>query len=115
MYLKKTRTAQKTFVPVFQICCGFLLLRPKAEAFLGYSCEPAGWKQSLVLCPNGFHGAHAGLSGSLPPTQVSPALFTPCGSGLFSGSGAAGLVPSCSLPVTCLAFWGGKQDEGTTE
>lgn len=35
------------------------LVRPKAKAFLGCSCEPAGWKQSLVLCPNGVHGAHS--------------------------------------------------------
>lgn len=54
------------------------LVRPKAKAFLGCSCEPAGWKQSWfsALMDSMGHTA-AGLSGSLPPTQVSSALCSP--------------------------------------
>lgn len=77
------------------------LVRPKAKAFLGCSCEPADWKQSLVLCPNGFHGAHSCRSVWLLTTHSG--LICPLLS-CFLGSGATGLVPSCGLPVTCSAF-----------
>lgn len=111
----KEKARQKTFVS--QVCHGSCSVSEAQSLGLSSvcSCGPVDWQQSLALCCGGFQGTQlqaclALLSNHRKLLTTLSGLCTRHGSGLFSGSRAAELVPSCGLLLTSLIPWG-KKDE----